>query len=194
LLEAAGIDPAALDDVDARIGHEEYNRLLVAAMNITGDDALGLHMGERSSMLDFDVFDRQFLDCQQHPRHVEVYLAMKALAERKLTRITRQGALAQRLREFLAAQPPPAYADMETAARWFGISVRSLRRKLELEHASFTGVLAEARATVAKRMLEDPDRSIGETAHALGFSEASAFHRAFKRWTGMTPTAYRSQL
>jgi AraC-like DNA-binding protein len=66
--------------------------------------------------------------------------------------------------------------------------------KLEVEHASFTGVLDEARASAAKRMLEDPDRSIGQTAYALGFSEPSAFHRAFKRWTGMTPSAYRARL
>jgi AraC-like DNA-binding protein len=40
-------------------------------------------------------------------------------------------------------------------------------------------------------MLDDASRSIKETAHALGFSDPRAFHRAFRRWTGTTPKQYR---
>jgi AraC-like DNA-binding protein len=119
---------------------------------------------------------------------------MESLAQRKLTRMTRGGGLAPRLLEYLAAQPLSAQADSNAAARWSGVSARSLRRKLEEEHTSFTRLLTEARSIAAKRMLEDPARSIGEITHALGFSETSAFYRAFKRWTGMTPAAYRSIL
>jgi AraC-like DNA-binding protein len=42
-------------------------------------------------------------------------------------------------------------------------------------------------------MLRDPGQSIQQTAHALGFSNVGAFHRAFKRWTGMTPAQYREK-
>jgi AraC-like DNA-binding protein len=308
LLKAAAIDAARLDDIDARLGHDEYDRLLVASLEMTGDEAFGLHMGERTGPARFGVlgqvvghagtmreafagllrfvrlatdddpesileeqrdkatlfyggppassrcgraraefamvgylriirhfagqhrtvesaqfkhdapgyraeytrifggsvhfrreftglvFDRRFLDFRMHPRQVEEFDAMKSLAERKLTRITRGAALGLRLREYLASRPLATHADLEAAARWSGISARSLRRKLEEENTSFSRVRTEARASSAKRMLEDPRRSIGEITYALGFSETSAFYRAFKRWTGMTPAVYRAKL
>jgi AraC-like DNA-binding protein len=51
----------------------------------------------------------------------------------------------------------------------------------------------QARGAVAKRLLEEPTRSIPEVARAMGFSSPSAFHRAFRRWTGMTPKQHRER-
>jgi AraC-like DNA-binding protein len=50
---------------------------------------------------------------------------------------------------------------------------------------------AREKVRVMRHMLRDPARSIKETAAALGFVNARTFHRAFKRWTGMTPMEYR---
>jgi AraC-like DNA-binding protein len=124
----------------------------------------------------------------------ELYAALESLAERKLTRITREGGHAERLKEYLVAHPPSDWPNMETIARRFDMSVRSLRRRLEKEGVSFAGLLDDVRATVAKRMLDEPRRSIYETAYAMGFSDPSAFHRAFKRWTGVTPAQYRATI
>ena len=57
---------------------------------------------------------------------------------------------------------------------------------------SFQGLLDEVRGELARRHVGDRQDSLGEIAFLLGFSEPSAFHRAFKRWTGMTPAAYRA--
>lgn len=71
------------------------------------------------------------------------------------------------------------------------MSARTLHRHLEEEGTSFRQVLAEVRREIAARHLSERRLAIGEIAFLLGFSEPSAFHRAFKRWTGHGPLAYR---
>src|SRR5688500_15806107 len=55
LLRAAQIDPRRLDDIDGRLDRDEYDRVQTAALDLTGDEALGLHMGERVTNRAFDV-------------------------------------------------------------------------------------------------------------------------------------------
>ncbi len=71
------------------------------------------------------------------------------------------------------------------------MSARSLQRRLQSEGTSFAEVLSDLRRDRALRYLQDPRISIGEVAFLLGFLDATAFHRAFKRWTGTTPAKYR---
>lgn len=80
---------------------------------------------------------------------------------------------------------------MQSVARALELSVRSLRRRLAAEGKAYDDVLHEALAIVAKHFLRDPSRTIREIAYEMGFSDPSTFHRAFKRWTGTTPNAFR---
>jgi AraC-like DNA-binding protein len=73
------------------------------------------------------------------------------------------------------------------------MSARSLRRYLAAEFTSYRELVRTVLEDSAGHMLRDPKRSIQETASALGFSNVGAFHRAFKRWTGMTPAQYREK-
>ena len=72
------------------------------------------------------------------------------------------------------------------------LSARSLRRRLAAEGTCYEVVATEALITRAHRLLSVEERTIEETAYALGYSEPSAFHRAFKRWTGTTPRSWRN--
>jgi AraC-like DNA-binding protein len=138
--------------------------------------------------------DPKILDQPYLHRHAELYEVLRSHAERKLSHLTRGVGYAERLRQYFLARPPlGATPDMGTVARAFGTSVRSLRRRLTEEGVSYKAVLDEALAVAATRMLSDPRRSIQETAYAMGFSDPTAFHRAFKRWTGMTPKQYRAK-
>jgi len=80
---------------------------------------------------------------------------------------------------------------LEHVATRLHMSVRTLHRRLEDEGASFRRVLADARRELAERHLSDSRLAVGEIAFLLGFSEPSAFRRAFKRWTGQHPAAFR---
>ncbi|PCA89694.1 AraC family transcriptional regulator, partial [Pseudomonas aeruginosa] len=84
----------------------------------------------------------------------------------------------------------PTLADM-AAAR--SLSVASLRRQLQREGFSFQELKDEVRRSIAFERLRNTDLSIGEIAEQAGFQEASAFHRAFKQWTGESPGHYRTK-
>lgn len=77
-------------------------------------------------------------------------------------------------------------------ARRLGMSSRTLQRRLRAAGTSFSDLLRRKREFRAVDMLCQGERSLAEIADALGFSEHSAFSRAFKRWTGTPPARFRS--
>jgi len=82
---------------------------------------------------------------------------------------------------------------VDLVARQVGMTARSLQRRLKDEGTSFQALREDVRRELANRYLDD-DLSIAEISFLLGFSEPSAFFRAFKRWTGLTPVEARSRL
>lgn len=82
---------------------------------------------------------------------------------------------------------------LEAIARSFNLSPRPLQRKLQAEGTTYQTLLDATRRDLALRHLQTPHTSMHDMAFLLGFSEPSAFHRAFKRWTGQTPRRYRLQ-
>ena len=70
------------------------------------------------------------------------------------------------------------------------MSARNLRRLLEAENTSYKYILDEVRCELARRYLTQEQRGVEEVAFALGFSDGSAFHKAFRRWTSESPTDF----
>jgi AraC-like DNA-binding protein len=83
-------------------------------------------------------------------------------------------------------------AQVDRVARELGLTARSLQRRLKDEGTSFQEVRDKVRRELASRYLED-ELSMAEISFLLGFSEPSAFFRAFKRWTGLTPLESRAR-
>lgn len=76
-------------------------------------------------------------------------------------------------------------------ARRLGMSERTLHRRLAERGASFRSVADQARRDAAESLLMGTRHSLAEVAFLTGFSDQTAFQRAFKRWTGQTPAAFR---
>lgn len=79
----------------------------------------------------------------------------------------------------------------DSVAERLHMSARNLHRKLAEEGHSFKELLDSTRQELALRYLKMANISIGELTYSLGFVDQSSFSRAFKRWTGMTPSEYR---
>ncbi len=79
---------------------------------------------------------------------------------------------------------------VETVAAQFRMSERTLRRRLREEATSYQEILDDVRAELARHYLTKEKREIVEVALLLGFSDQSAFTKAFRRWIGQTPADF----
>jgi AraC-like DNA-binding protein len=96
-------------------------------------------------------------------------------------------ALRARLRTLL----PAGQADAAAAARTMGLSERTLARRLQERGTTWRGVLDEFREAEAERLLASGRLPLSEVALRLGFSDQTAWNRAFRRWKGTSPTEWR---
>jgi AraC-like DNA-binding protein len=78
-------------------------------------------------------------------------------------------------------------------AEQMNFSVRQLQRHLQKQGKTYQQCMQEIRCMLAMQYLKDPHLSLQETAMLLGYSEQSAFQRAFKQWTQLTPQQWRQQ-
>lgn len=117
---------------------------------------------------------------------------IRAYFEQKLeerVRALSASSLAGVVREVLT-QGSSVGASVASLARRLRVSARTLQRRLAEEHTSVRELADEARRARAILLLE-AGRPISEVAENVGFTEPSAFHRAFRRWTGKTPEEFR---
>lgn len=102
--------------------------------------------------------------------------------------------LATRIWRYLRTQDFAALPDIEQTACHFNMTPRTLQRHLQQEETSFQYELNQFKAVLAKNMLNNKKQPISKTAYNLGFHDLSSFHKAFKRWTGLTPGEYQRSL
>jgi AraC-like DNA-binding protein len=84
------------------------------------------------------------------------------------------------------------WTSLEQAARFAGVAPRTLQRQLKRDGGSFARVLEEVRSAEARRLLAMPQSRVTRVAAQLGYRDPANFTRAFRRWTGTTPSRFRA--
>ncbi|MCG6939283.1 MAG: AraC family transcriptional regulator [Gammaproteobacteria bacterium] len=123
----------------------------------------------------------------------ELALMHDEILMKYLVRI-KKGDLVQQIQSLMIDQLPSGKVTDQMIARELHLSERTLQRKLRDKGTSFRQVLESVRKMVAMQYIRDTGTSMTEIAFLLGFSEQSAFSRAFKKWTGKSPVQYRESI
>lgn len=114
-------------------------------------------------------------------------------ADKQLRQLNIKKTIADEVEQFLMHEMEANKPTINKVADHFGINERTLRRKLESQETSFSELLSKVQCKYAKNLLADSTVPVESIAERLRFSEPSAFYRAFKRWTGLTPAEYRER-
>lgn len=138
-------------------------------------------------------FDARLLQRSSLAAEPELLAMHEQLAAEKLADLHRRDFLLTLERE-LGGLLERGEISLDTLAAKLGISARKLRAQLASAGTSFKVVLNQYRERLACRLLARTSESLDQIIYLTGFSEPAAFTRAFKRWTGETPSAYRKRM
>ncbi|AXQ28896.1 AraC family transcriptional regulator [Solimonas sp. K1W22B-7] len=147
-----------------------------------------LHFGQAETCFTFGASD---LDAPVVQTEATAREFLKGAPHNFLLKYKDPQSVSFRVRRLLRELPPEQWPDFEQLARQLRRHPTTLRRRLEEEGSSYRMEKSARRRDLALEYMASPERSVLEVAHALGFAEPSAFHRAFRQWTGMSPGEYR---
>jgi AraC-like DNA-binding protein len=171
-------------------------RIFFAHAPIDEVDALRGHFGVDDIAFDRDasglVFDARDVERPSIAHDPRLLATAEQLAERALKERPPPGdfvgAVTARVRQSLRA----GSLDAGMIARKMHLSTRTLQRRLDEHGMTFTALVERVRRDAALEAARDPSLTLVEVAERAGFSDAATFGRAFKRWTGQSPGAYRA--
>ncbi|MCK9817082.1 AraC family transcriptional regulator [Pseudomonas sp. MAFF 302046] len=136
-------------------------------------------------------FDKKFLDMKiaQSPATVAAFL--KESPGSLLVKYRNDDSLSAQIRRYLRGSSPEKWPERDELAVILHMSNSTLQRRLQAEGTHYQNLRDNLRRDMAIDLLSRGDMTVTQVAAATGFEETSAFHRAFKKWTGVSPGAYR---
>lgn len=137
------------------------------------------------------LLENALLDAPLPQADAQIALVHHQLAQSRLAALAQTDNLAQELRSWIPKHLNGYPPSREQAAQAFGLSTRTLARRLQAQGLDFSNMLDEARRDAALHALAHSNERITEIGQRLGFAEPSTFWRAFRRWTGDAPAQWR---
>jgi AraC-like DNA-binding protein len=139
------------------------------------------------------VVECEFLERQVPAADTRLFEIMKRYLERILEEMPQGDGGLSSVRRAVAESLRDGEPSLARIAKKLAMSPRTLQRQLNEQGVKFKNLVNDTRRQFALIYLKDRRNSLTEIAFLLGYSDASAFNRAFKRWTGLAPSAYRAQ-
>ena len=137
------------------------------------------------------AFPARYLEHPLSSTDARLHRVLRSHAEFILSSLPRAQSLSDRVRAMLLEELSGGDPSAERVAKRLYMSRRTLVRRLDVEGTTFNSLSDELRRELAVNYLWSTDLSIAEVALLTGFSSSTAFHRAFRRWTGGTPRDFR---
>jgi AraC-like DNA-binding protein len=137
------------------------------------------------------VVERDLAERQVPAADARLYPILKDLLERILDEMPPVDGLLTSARRAIAESMRHGDPTVAQVARRLDLGPRTLQRHLEQHGTTFMRLVDDTRRQFSLRYLRDPKHTLTDIAYLLGYSEVSAFNRAFRRWTGSTPTDFR---
>ena len=139
------------------------------------------------------IFERSILDVTLDSGFPEIHQQAKQLIDQQLADSHLQTGLVPSLARIIKKNKQLLSENIEHVAKIVHMSSRTLQRRLDEEGVSFIGLKDQIRFESAKAALQSNQLSIEEISEELGYSDRHSFARAFKRWSGISPSAFRKQ-
>lgn len=140
------------------------------------------------------VIDRRWLDMPLKGAVPDIVGQARQQIEKRLAVAVGGRRIVDDVRWALERRPELLREGLEATAAALGLHPRTLQRRLQTEGVRFVDIQSEAKLYRAKTMLRRRAMSMESISDELGFSDRRAFTFAFKRWTGVSPSAFRNQL
>jgi AraC-like DNA-binding protein len=137
------------------------------------------------------VIDRALLERPQRDAEPRLLAVLHRQLDGLMAEQPRGDGFVDAVQRWMMDELPDREPSIAAIAAKQRMSARTLQRRLQDSGTSFAAVLSDLRHALALRYLHDQRIAIGEVGFLLGFRDVTAFHRAFKRWSGMTPAMHR---